>query len=331
MALFKNRKEKIKWDKKAKFVQTLVQKKAYDGRPVNSYEPFQEPGDREKNGVRILNDLQYGTEYPNSYLDLMIPAHETGETVPLILYFHGGGFLFGSKSKGDPLAAGNVAEAGLFERLLEEGYAIASADYALAPEYRFPVPFRQVDEALHYLIRVSDRYGLDRDRIALMGSSAGAEMVEIYCAARSNPSYANELGLDPAELPMNIRAVIIDESALALPYRNDNMDTMLGAFLGENDLEASPNAELCKAHQFIREGFPPTFITASNEEPFFKASQDALIPILNQLDIEVRAFYPEPERYGKVPHGFLAQVGSTASEDAMGILTFFLKERFSLS
>jgi len=71
--------EFVKWDVKAGMVQKMVFHKLYKGRKVNSFEPALESMDRrDGQGRRIINDLKYGTAYPNSFLDLMYPAEETG-------------------------------------------------------------------------------------------------------------------------------------------------------------------------------------------------------------------------------------------------------------
>ena len=111
-----------------------IQRMLYkDGRPINSFEPFAPAMRRVKeNGQLYVTEIQYGTEYPNSFLDISYPDEDTSAPRPTVIYFHGGGFFGGDKSMGDPtkdycpsfLTAGNTdgfpEDMGAFAKRLEE-------------------------------------------------------------------------------------------------------------------------------------------------------------------------------------------------------------------
>ena len=87
-----------------------IQKMLYrNGKPINSYQPFAPAMRRVKeNGQLYVTEIQYGTDYPNSYLDITYPNEDTTVCRPTVIYFHGGGFFGGDKSMGDPMAVGIV-------------------------------------------------------------------------------------------------------------------------------------------------------------------------------------------------------------------------------
>ena len=87
-----------------------IQKMLYrNGKPINSYQPFAPAMRRVKeNGQLYVTEIQYGTDYPNSYLDITYPNEDTTVCRPTVIYFHGGGFFGGDKSMGDPVAIGIV-------------------------------------------------------------------------------------------------------------------------------------------------------------------------------------------------------------------------------
>lgn len=317
---------RTRWDLKAWLLQKYVQKKLAQGRPANSFEPVRGFADcTRENGIRVLRDIRYGTTYPNSFLDLMIPKNSQEETVPVVLYFHGGGFLFGSKASGDPLAGEKSTEGGLLHLLLSEGYAVASADYALAPQYRFPVPIIQANQALDFLQSNSRQFGLNCSKIIMMGGSAGADITEIYAVALNNPDYAMALELTPSILPDQLRAVVIDEAALAMPFHDKKMDTMLGSFAGVNDMEHSETVQIMSAHRWIRTQYVPAFITASNQDRFFKENLDVLTKALDRIGSPYVSVYPDRQTFGEVPHGFMAQLDTHASQLAVSQLLPFLR------
>ncbi|SET18123.1 hypothetical protein SAMN05216348_1094 [Olsenella sp. KH3B4] len=73
---------------------------------TNTYEPEGEPMDAVRdNGQRIVTDIAYADEYPNSFLDITYPDSDTSVRRPTSVYSHGGGFFGGGKGMGDPLAS----------------------------------------------------------------------------------------------------------------------------------------------------------------------------------------------------------------------------------
>lgn len=91
-----------------------------------------------------------------------------GKVAPLILFFHGGGFV-----TGDFESYGNVC-ANLSERI---GYKVVSVNYRLAPEHRFPQGLEDCYEAMQaVLAHCEDWYQAKQEDIVIMGDSAGGEI-----------------------------------------------------------------------------------------------------------------------------------------------------------
>ena len=100
---------------------------------------------------------------------LYAPAQER---LPVLLYFHGGGFTLGSVATHDALC-----------RHLSHltRCAVVSVDYRLAPEHKFPTAADDAWDALQWLAREATALGLDSTRIAVGGDSAGGTLA-IVCA-----------------------------------------------------------------------------------------------------------------------------------------------------
>lgn len=117
---------------------------------------------------QLIKDLEYSR--PNGYslsLDLYLPE-KTGKTPsPVVLWVHGGGWLNGSKKK---------CKAAW---LTEEGYAVVSIDYRLTDVAIWPAQIDDCREAVRWVRRNADKYGLDADRIGSWGSSAGGHLVAL--------------------------------------------------------------------------------------------------------------------------------------------------------
>jgi acetyl esterase len=95
---------------------------------------------------------------------LMVP--EAAAEVPLVVYFHGGGWTLGSID----------SHHGMMRRLAKEaGAAVLGVDYRLAPEAPFPGPLDDCLATIEYA-RGVDTEGVDPSRLVLGGDSAGANL-----------------------------------------------------------------------------------------------------------------------------------------------------------
>ena len=149
------------------FVVGGIQKLMYGNNPVNTYSLLHEPSEgMTESGLYKITDREYGTEYPNSFLDITYPSENVTEKHPTLFYFHGDGFFGGSKDMGDPMAATEATA--LLDDLCTAGYTIVNVDYALVPDYHFPVPLIQANQAFAWAKEHADEYHLDLDRVIIM-------------------------------------------------------------------------------------------------------------------------------------------------------------------
>lgn len=109
-------------------------------------------------------NVAYG-QHERQRFDVWIPGEsDDPRHFPVLVYFHGGGFVGGDKSQFDPTT------------YLEAGIACASVNYRFVDgvETITPVPFEDSTLALQTIRHMAHEWGIDPGRIALSGSSAGA-------------------------------------------------------------------------------------------------------------------------------------------------------------
>ncbi|MDB5072455.1 MAG: Esterase/lipase [Candidatus Eremiobacteraeota bacterium] len=106
----------------------------------------------------------------------------TNAVLPLLVYFHGGGYVIGDVESYDGLARFFAAEGGI---------AVLSADYRLGPEHRFPRGHEDAFAAFAWVQREAAALGTDPARIAVGGDSAGGGL------AAAIGAFAHERGLVP--------------------------------------------------------------------------------------------------------------------------------------
>ncbi|MBV8368957.1 MAG: alpha/beta hydrolase [Candidatus Eremiobacteraeota bacterium] len=114
------------------------------------------------------------------------------EPRPMLVYFHGGGWVCGSRDSYDSVC-----------RLLtrESGCTIASVDYRLAPEHPAPEPFEDCYAALEWLAAHAGELGADASRLAIGGDSAGGGLaagVALKARDANGPRIAHQLLVYPA-------------------------------------------------------------------------------------------------------------------------------------
>lgn len=153
------------------------------------------------NDYRRTADISYDLGSPPSdptrnQLDIYLPGEESATLRPIVVHVHGGGWR-----RGDKATASTPDKARLFTGL---GYGFVSINYRLSPSsgdpsnpdpnrVMFPDHADDVGEAMGWLDRNAVRFGMDPDRIFLMGHSAGAHLVSLVS---TDPHYLARYGVD---------------------------------------------------------------------------------------------------------------------------------------
>ncbi|QRW17604.1 alpha/beta hydrolase family protein [Rhizoctonia solani] len=138
----------------------------------------------------------------NYSVHVMIPDGEKPSAGwPTVLFFHGGGWVFGSADMNN----------GLLSRLCAK-CAVVSVEYRLAPEHPFPAGLDDSWDALLWLRQGGvEQLGVDPDRIALMGISAGANLAAVVAQRASLSSPRIPLKLQILHIPVIDASFSVDD------------------------------------------------------------------------------------------------------------------------
>lgn len=142
-------------------------------RLLNFFDPPASPNPSPVHGVRTADFPLYTSTSP--FLRVFAPAAAAaGASLPIVVFFHGGGFVF--------LSAASRIYDDVCRRLARElGAVVVSVDYRLAPEHRFPAAYDDAAAALRWLDGDPTCAGFapaaDPSRVFLAGDSAGANIV----------------------------------------------------------------------------------------------------------------------------------------------------------
>lgn len=173
---------------------------------------------------------------------------------PLVLYVHGGGFRRGSRTDHpDRLRA-----------LRDAGLSVASVDYRLAPDARYPDPIHDVAEAAAFLRREGATLGVRTGRIGAIGASAGGYLVAAASLRPETGIAAVSPWFAPFDLWASSRRSPLEQELRPVGYELD----LLG------DLDPSALREASPAHRDLSTA--PPFLLVHGD-------RDVLVPLEQSL------------------------------------------------
>lgn len=216
-------------------------------------------------GVRVIKDITYAKAPEQELkLDLYLPAARPEKPLPLIVWIHGGGWRRGSKET-NPAA-----------RFVDDGYASASISYRLSPVATFPAQIHDCKAAIRWLRAHAEKYGIDPERIAVWGSSAGGHLVAMLGTSGDVEELEGSLG-HPQE-SSRVQAVV-DYFG---PTTFTKMDSA-GSSMVHDDAKSPESLLVGGAIQehpeLVRRADPITYVT-SDDPPFLivHGDKDPLVP-----------------------------------------------------
>lgn len=125
-------------------------------------------------GMRSYRDVEFWHDpgFRPVTLDIHLPA-DASAAVPLILYIHGGAWLFGTRTVFSPVYFGITDP---FADMVAAGFAVVSVDYRMSAEAPWPAQLHDVAAAFRYVVARADELGIDIARTAVWGESAGGQL-----------------------------------------------------------------------------------------------------------------------------------------------------------
>jgi len=211
-------------------------------------------------------DIEYGRAGETSLkLDLHRPQ---AANPPLVLYVHGGAWRAGSKSD-VPIA-----------KLLDHGFAIASVDYRLSTQARFPAQVHDIKAAIRFLRANAASLHIDTSKIAIIGSSAGGHLAALVGVTNDDEKLEGMVGghMDESSSVQavvslygaaNLQSILGQSTEFGLTVRIPALKLLLGGTPEEKpDLAklASPVAHLDKED-------PPLLLIHGDADPQMPLAQ----------------------------------------------------------
>ncbi|MFD2255695.1 alpha/beta hydrolase fold domain-containing protein [Luteolibacter algae] len=118
---------------------------------------------------------------------------KTSGSTPAVLLIHGGGWN-GSERRNDMV--------GVAKQLAKHGYFVMNATYRLTPDWKYPAPVEDLEQALSYLRSNAGSLGIDTSRIGTFGYSAGGHLAALIGLNPDNRIQAIVAGGAPTDLAL---------------------------------------------------------------------------------------------------------------------------------
>lgn len=208
---------------------------------------------------------------------------------PLLVYFHGGGWVIGSLDSHDGLC-----------RFLAEhsGCRVLSIDYRLAPEHPFPAPVEDAVAAFAWAHEHAAELGADPDRIAVGGDSAGGNLSTALCLQNrdaGNPQPAMQLLLYPVTDVVGGQQSR-DTFAEGFFLTRDDMEWFEAHYIPDGIDDDEPRASMMRAPEVS--GLPAAYVVTAGFDPlrdegeiYAERMREAGVPVVLR-------------RYPSLIHGF---------------------------
>ena len=215
----------------------------------------------------IIRDVEYARVGERSLkLDVHVPQGKA--RAPLIMWVHGGAWRSGSKSS-MPLG-----------KLVDEGYAVASVDYRLSTEAKFPAQIHDLKAAIRFMRGHASQWGLPAQKIVIAGDSAGAHLAALVGVSNGHAELEGDVGNDRGQKSdvqgiisfyggANLTTILNQSTPHGLKVRVPALDLLLGG--QPDDLPAL--ARLASPVFHVDPNDPPLLLLHGDQDPQMPINQ----------------------------------------------------------
>ena len=132
--------------------------------------------------LNVDDNIQFKTNSENQPLYLDIINYDSSRKRPLVLFFHGGAWAYGSRKRYRNISAALAIKADM---------VCACVDYSLGTAGQFPKSIADVDDAIKWARDNANAYGINPDQIVLCGTSAGGNVAALSATQADASTKAN--------------------------------------------------------------------------------------------------------------------------------------------
>jgi acetyl esterase/lipase len=206
-------------------------------------------------------DIPYANISDTQKLDIYQPKCGK-QPVPVLLYFHGGGWIMSDKQEGIKSLA---------EQMLAAGYAFISANYRFSSEAKFPAQIQDAKAVVRWIRANSAKYWFDSSKIVTGGDSAGGYLAALL-GTSGGIADLEDLSLGNSEQSSRVNAVIdwfgpldflsmdIQHTSLGQQGNHSDPDSPESQFIGGSINDFAEKCRKANPINYLKPDNPPFFI-----------------------------------------------------------------------
>ncbi len=254
---------------------------------------------------------------PGGKADILARVYypNTDENLPVIIYFHGGGWVIANLDVYEPScrALCNAAKA-----------IVVSVAYRQAPEHKYPAAVEDAYAAANWILNNAAQIGGDETRVAIAGESAGGNLATVTC------QIIKENG---GKMPVaQLLVYPVTDARGGYSSYGENLDsiplkTSMMPWFFKHYLETDAQKQEKYVSPILGDlsGLPPAIVITAEFDPL-RGEGEAYAQKLADAGVSVKA-----QRYDGVPHEFFGLAGAVGkAKDALGFAVAGLQMVFEL-
>jgi acetyl esterase/lipase len=222
-------------------------------------------------------------------LDLARPKASGGK-IPAILCIHGGGFRAGKREGWDARC----------KLLAEHGYVAATATYRLAPKFPFPAAVEDVKAAVRWLRANADKYGIDPEKIGVVGDSAGGHLAQFLGVTGGVAQFEGDGGNPGVSSRVSCVVNYYGPSDFTKSYgKSVDAAEVLPLWLGGDDTKEHHRHVVASPLNWVTPSAAPTLLLQGTEDKYVNYEQAVFMrDRLKAADVEVELLTLEGAGHG---------------------------------
>ncbi|MDD6102449.1 MAG: alpha/beta hydrolase [Clostridiales bacterium] len=202
--------------------------------------------------IKRFDNLSYGPYGDDNLLDIYVKKDVTNKQ-PAIVNIHGGGWVYGNKEVYQFYCMG----------LAQRGFTVVNINYRLAPENKFPCAVEDINRVMEFIAAQGEKYYVDRDRLILVGDSAGGQLVSHYAAIVTNKEFAKLFDFSVPDITikaLGLNCGAYDSKNMILSTDDDAFNEYVGTITNP---AVSDIVEKIDTIGHMTSAFPPSFVMST--------------------------------------------------------------------
>ena len=280
-------------------------------------------GLEEPQDVKKYRNISYGLFKEHNLLDVYVPtALEKTESdkpkvksgkankLPVLINVHGGGYFYGDKELYRFYAMD----------MARYGFIVVNFNYRLSPEYKFPSALQDINNVVIWIEEHAKEYGMDTERVFMMGDSAGAQLTSHYAAINSNEEFASYYPLRQTKIKLKGISLACGMYDIPGLITGETLNDCAMDYIGEYKDPKNPMLDVLGA---ITKDYPATYIFSSPND-FLYENCEPMYRLIIERGAKAKMKIYGTKRMKNIAHVFhcnmYTKIGAKARKDQADFL-----------